>query len=137
MKSLFNIFILLFFITVSFGQEITDSTVMNDNDTTVYITPYRMAEFKGGMSNFYKYLGDSIKFKNCPRDEIQSTYYISFIVEKDGSISNVKSLMVVDIENNKHLEGIFSNMPNWNPAEDENGKFIRCRIRTPIKIHPK
>ena len=62
------------------------------------------------------------------------TCYISFIVERDGSLSNFKVIKGVDRGPNLEMEAlrVISMMPDWSPGKLA-GKPVRVRFNLPIK----
>ena len=56
---------------------------------------------------------------------------VQFVVEKDGSITNVKILRGIDPELNKEAVRVISAMPKWKPGE-QRGKPVRCKFTVPV-----
>ena len=63
----------------------------------------------------------------------QGRVFLAFVVEKDGSITNVRVERGVSIDLDREAKRVVSLMPNWIPAES-GGKFVRCRARLPISF---
>ncbi len=77
------------------------------------------ASFKGGELELYKYLANNIVYpKKSKRKGIQGNIIINFIIQQDGSITNIHT--VNKIEHGEELEKeairVVANMPNWVPA---------------------
>lgn len=126
MKTLIFIAILIFPF-FSFSQ--------TEEDTTVYTVVEKMPEFPGGEEKLYVYLGKEFKVPECfLNSRIKSKFYFKFIVEKDGTISNIKELR----NDNKNCKTngieILKNMPKWIPGE-QRGKKMRVLYTLPIIIH--
>ena len=88
--------------------------------------------FPGGLETLSKYLADNIEYPPQAKDaKVSGTVYVSFIVEKDGSISNVKCLR--DIGGGCCDEAILivKAMPRWNPGIQK-GKPVRTQFNLPI-----
>ncbi len=64
---------------------------------------------------------------------IQGTVYVSFVVEKDGSVTNIKTLRGVSETLDREAVRIVKTFPNWIPGEDEYGS-VRTRVRLPIRF---
>lgn len=61
----------------------------------------------------------------------QGTVYVSFVVEKDGSVTNIKTERHVSETLDREAERIVRTFPKWKPGEDEFG-VVRTRVRMPI-----
>jgi len=101
------------------------------NDSGIYTSSMIQVQpkFPGDIK---KYLADSIRYPDEARKKnIQGTVYVSFIVEREGSISTVKVLRSDnEILNNEALR-LISSMPKWRPGK-ENGVPQRIRYFIPI-----
>lgn len=63
----------------------------------------------------------------------QGTVYVSFVVEKDGSVTNIKIERGVSQTLDREAERIVKTFPKWKPGEDEYG-VVRTRVRMPIRF---
>ena len=111
-------------ITNVYSQE-----VAND-DNQVFMIVQTPPKFPGGVN---KYLADSINYPDDARkNNAEGTVYVSFIVEKDGSVSSVK---VLRGSNNASLDKeavrVVSTMPKWTPGM-QNGHTVRVQYTVPI-----
>lgn len=79
-------------------------------------------EFPGGIDKLTSYVNESY-FKTFP-SEVKGKVYAIFVVEKDGSLSDVKILRRVDPAKEKELIRILQNSPKWSPGK-QNGQFVR------------
>ena len=88
-------------------------------------------EFPGGIAKFYGF----IKNNFTPPDEpgLKGQVFVSFVVEKDGSLTDIKVLRDVGFGSGKEAERVLRKCPKWTPAE-QNGKKVRCSYQIPIKI---
>lgn len=89
--------------------------------------------FPGGPVEMASYINKSIELPNYIPDYDQGTVYVSFVVNKDGSIQDVKILRGLSNELNKAAIAVVKSMPNWTPGES-NGKPVRVRFTLPIAI---
>ena len=64
---------------------------------------------------------------------VQGKVYISFIVEKDGSVSNVEVERGVSSTIDREAKRIVKSFPNWKPGENAYGK-VRTRVRLPLNF---
>lgn len=101
------------------------------NDEIFDIAPID-AEFIGGYAAMKAYIMKHLKY---PQDAIemgeQGKVFISFVVEKDGSISNVKVERGVSSSIDREAKRLVQSFPNWKPGEDK-FKPVRTRVRLPI-----
>jgi len=89
-------------------------------------------EFPGGMEAFYKYLAENIKYpEQAKKDKIQGKVYISFVVEKDGSISDAKVLRGIGGGCDEEALRVVNAMPKWTPGKMR-GEVVRVNYNLPI-----
>ena len=91
-------------------------------------------EFPGGMEALYKYLGESIKYPALAKENnIEGRVYVTFVVEKDGSIANPRILR--DIGGGCGQEAIrgVKAMPKWKPGK-QRGKNVRVQFNLPVSF---
>jgi len=92
-----------------------------------------MPKFKGAKEGLYAYLGNNIKYPDDARKEgIEGTVYVTFVVEKDGSVSHVKVLRGVHESLDKEAVRVIKEMPKWDPGKQK-GKPVRVQYNLPIK----
>ncbi len=116
-------------------------TVSAQDTTNVsYNTVYNTAgidvkpDFPGGMDAFYQFIG---KNYNCPKVErLAGKVYVTFIVEKDGSIDEIKVLRDIGYGTGKEAIRVLELSPKWLPGE-QNGQKVRCTFSLPISIIAK
>ena len=111
------------------------TTVNNNTDNSEIYNRYdMMPEFPGGNSALLNYLGKSIRYPVYAKENgIQGRVICSFIVETDGSISNIEVTKSLDPSLDKEAIRIISSMPKWKPAL-YNGTPVRCHFSTPINF---
>ena len=91
-----------------------------------------MPEFPGGEKAMLKWLGDHVKYPAvAAENNIQGRVMVSFVVERDGSVSNVKVDRGVDPSLDKEAIRLVESMPKWKPGM-QTGKPVRCRFRLPV-----
>jgi len=103
-------------------------------DDKVYEVCEQMPIFEGGDAALLKYLTDSVKYPELAKKHgVQGRVVIGFIVEKDGSLTNVKVLRAVDIAIDAEVLRVVKGMPKWIPGR-HNGQRVRVRYLLPIHI---
>ena len=142
-KILITIPIILFFSVVKAqvnGVKATDTTSKTydvaittvDGNGKVFTSVEHEPEFKGGLQEFYKYLRDSIHYPaNAVKNHIEGRVFLSFIVEKDGSLSNIKIVRSVSEDIDSEAIRVLKDSPVWNPGL-QNGKPVRVSYVMPL-----
>lgn len=91
-----------------------------------------MPEFPGGQTAMMKWLNANMKYPQIAQENgIQGRVMVSFIVEKDGSVSDVKVARGVDPNLDKAAIEVVKKMPKWKPGM-QTGKPVRCRFSLPV-----
>lgn len=91
-------------------------------------------EFPGGMEALYQFLAANIKYP-CKDCDCFGTVYVTFVIEKDGSVSNAKVLR--DLCHNygfgQEALRVVSLMPKWKPGR-QRGNPERVQLNLPINF---
>ena len=102
------------------------------NNETVYDQADQMPSFPGGAGAMMTWLSQNIHYPAVAlNNRVQGHPIVSFVVEKDGSISNVKIARSVDPALDREAVRVVSSMPNWNPGM-KNGMPVRVKYTVPI-----
>ncbi|MBC8436069.1 MAG: M56 family metallopeptidase [Bacteroidetes bacterium] len=102
------------------------------NDS-VYKVVEKSPEYPGGKKALMVFLSENIKYpKEAIKKGITGTVYVSFIVEKDGSVSNVKILRGIGSGCDKEALRVVYLLKSWKPGMDK-GKPVRVSFALPIK----
>lgn len=100
----------------------------------IYDIPEVPAKFPGGDKAFFEFLKNTIEYPSMATDQgIQGVVYYSFVVEKDGSISNVKLLRGISKELDAEAKRVILAMPNWTSAM-QRGVVCRSRVNIPLRF---
>ena len=98
----------------------------------VYDIVEYMPEYPGGVTELMNYLSKNTRYPAATkRDGIQGRVVVSFIVEPDGSVSNVKLVRSVDANLDREALRVVSEMPKWTPGK-QGGNTVRVRYSLPI-----
>ncbi len=105
---------------------------LNDDDPETVRIVQELPEFPGGMVEFMKWLNKNLRYPpSALRNKIEGNVMISFIVNTDGSLSDLK----VEKSDHKSLTDeamrVARRMPKWKPGKDH-GKICRTKIAIPI-----
>lgn len=94
--------------------------------------PEKMPQFPGGTVKLYEYLGKSIKYPEIDKQiGTQGKVYLTFVIEKDGSITDLQIIRSLSEGCDKEATKAVKNMPNWTPGE-QGGKKVRVRYTLPV-----
>lgn len=111
--------------------DIVEETV---DDTPPVRFAEKMPEYVGGMEALYAFLRDNLVYPEVARNNgIQGTAVIEFVVERDGSISNVKTLVPLFPECDAEAIRVIKKLPKWKPGE-QMGKPVRVFYNIPVRF---
>jgi protein TonB len=103
-------------------------------EAPIILIPEKNPEPIGGYDAMYAFLKANLKYPDVARTaNISGTVFVEFVVEKDGSISNLKILASVHSELDKEAMRVVKMMPKWKPGE-QLGKPVRCLFNIPIRF---
>lgn len=96
--------------------------------------PETMPQFPGGKLMLMKYLADNIKYPaSAVKAKKQGRVVVTFIVQKDGSVTHAKIAKSIDPELDAEALRIVKGMPRWTPGT-QNGKPVSVRYMVPVKF---
>lgn len=108
------------------------STAQTKKNDMVFDVVEEMPQFPGGQIEMLKYIMKNMKYpEQAMKEGIQGRVAVRFIVEKDGSISDVKPILSVHPLLNKEAVRVVESMPKWTPGK-QNGKPVRVRFNVPV-----
>jgi protein TonB len=104
-----------------------------EEDNTVYNTAgiEVKPEFPGGMEKFYSFIQRNYQMPD--EEGLKGKVYVTFVVEKDGSLTDIKVLRDIGYGTGKEAVRVLKATPRWNPGE-QNGKKVRCTFSLPISL---
>ena len=109
----------------------TDST----NNSKIFDNADEEASFPGGIAACMKYIADNFRYPNIQGDcSIQGKIVVSFIVNEDGNLNDIKVKKSVYSDLDKEAVRVVKSMPSWIPAK-QNGKAVKSRYTLPVYIH--
>ena len=104
-----------------------------EEDTSIYNTAgiEVKPDFPGGLEKFYKFIGKNFQ---VPEEEgLKGKIFVTFVVEKDGSLTDIKVLRDIGYGTGKEAIRVLKTCPRWVPGE-QNGKKVRVLYSLPISI---
>lgn len=111
--------------------EVEEEEIVEEEIFTVVET---MPSFPGGDIARIKFLQKNIKYPQMAREsQIQGTVYVTFVVETDGSVTDVRVLRGIGGGCDEEAVRVIKMMPKWN-AGQQRGKPVRVQFNMPIKF---
>jgi len=151
MKSISKLAVILIFLFITnlvFSQEIEVDpeleqapSLITNNDTLqitdsgeVFVFVEDQPSFPGGDKAQLKYFQENNQYPKEAKDAgIQGLVYVTFVVEKDGRITNVKVLRGLGGGLDKEAVRLTKNMPRWKPGR-QRGELVRVQYIMPIRF---
>lgn len=108
-----------------------DEEVVVEDD--IFVVVEENPQFpNGGTASLLQYLGKNIKYPTIPQENgTQGRVTVQFVVNKDGSIVDVKVIRGVDPYLDKEAVRVISTMPKWIPGK-QRGVPVRCKFTVPV-----
>lgn len=105
-----------------------------DNNDSVYAFVDQMPEFRGGQDSLLAWIGEKVVYPKIAVEEYATaTVFASFVVLKDGSISDIKIFKANNSPFEKEALRLLDIMPDWIPGRC-NGTLENVKINLPIKF---
>lgn len=115
-------------------QIITDEDENEGEEEEIFVFVEDNAGFPGGEKARLTFLRDNIKYPEMAKESgIQGTVHLTFVVEKDGSISNVKVMRGIGGGCDSEAVRVIKKMPKWKPGK-QRGRPVRVQFNMPIKF---
>lgn len=101
-------------------------------EDVAFMVVEEMPEFPGGTEALLEYLRSNLNYpKNCKENKIQGRVLVTFVVNKDGSISDAEVVKSVDPELDAEALRVINGMPTWTPGKQK-GETVRVKFTVPI-----
>ena len=93
-----------------------------------------MPEFPGGEMKLLEYIAMNVRYPDIARQKgISGRVFVTFVVEPDGSISNVGILKGIGSSCDQEAYRVVKAMPKWKPGEKD-GKKVRVSYMLPVNF---
>ena len=103
-------------------------------EAQIFMVVESMPEFPGGEPALYKFLGENIKYPQMAKESgIQGRVFVTFVVEKNGSVTDVRVLRGIGGGCDEEAIRVVQNMPKWTPGK-QRGKSVRVQYNLPVKF---
>jgi protein TonB len=120
---------------ISIDETIPPQGAVPNDDNSIYNTAGIdiRPEFPGGIIEFDKFIAKNFKIP-ASNPELKGKIYATFIIEKDGSLSDIKILRDIGFETGAEAIRVLKMSPKWKPGEKDN-KLIRVLFSLPIFVN--
>ena len=94
----------------------------------------QMPEFPGGAAGMMKFIAENVKYpEEAYSKGIEGRVLVQFIIEKDGSVTNVKVIKKVNDAIDAEAVRVVKAMPKWKPGK-QNGREVRVKYTIPVSF---
>lgn len=119
------------YVTLAAEEEIVEEEIVEEE---IFVVVENEPEFPGGMDSLMAFLARNIVYpKTAKENGIQGKVFLTFCVEKDGSISNIKVLRDIGGGCGAEAVRVVKMMPKWTPGK-QRGKAVRVQYNLPIQF---
>ena len=103
-------------------------------ETKIFTVVEQMPMFPGGDPALMGYLRDNIHYPTVAAENgVQGRVVVGFVVERDGSITDVNVLRSVDPSLDREAMRVVKSMPRWQPGK-QNGSAVRVKYQVPVSF---
>lgn len=115
-------------------EEPVAEVVVEEEENKIFTVVEQQPEFEGGYESMMNFIRKNMRYPaSARRMGVEGTVYVSFVVSKDGSISEVQVVRGISPDCDKEAVRVVSMMPPWKPGR-QNGKPVFVRFVLPIKF---
>ena len=112
-------------------------TVVSQKNQKVYDVAEQMPEYPGGMPAMFEFLMKNMQYpKDAEKQKVEGRVMVMFVVEIDGSISDVKVAKKTFPSLDAEAVRVVQSMPKWTPGRDK-GKVVRVQYTLPVSFRLK
>ena len=114
------------------AKEVIAEEKPREEETRVFDVVEQMPQAPGGQQALFEYLSKNIKYPVIAEENgVQGRVIVTFVVERDGSITDVKVVKSVDPSLDKEAQRVVKAMPHWIPGK-QNGSAVRVKYTVPV-----
>lgn len=116
------------------GKEMTETPIKSVPDSVVFQVVEEMPDFPGGVQALMDYLSKNVRYPaEAHAIGAQGRVIVSFVVKKDGSISDTKVERSVNPYLDKEAERVIAAMPKWKPGK-QRGQAVNVKFTVPVSF---
>lgn len=102
------------------------------DNNKIFVEVEQQASFPGGQVEMMKFLANNIRYPEAAQaNNVQGRVVVKFVIERDGSISNVQVVRSVDADLDREAIRVIKKMPRWEPGRN-NGVAVRTWFTIPL-----
>lgn len=105
-------------------------------ESKIFTVVEESPEFPGGMEALYQFLASNIKYPGHSDQCVNGKVIVSFVIEKDGSVSDAKVVRKLAPNFDDEALRVVKLMPKWKPGRQD-GKPVRVQFNLPINFSLK
>jgi protein TonB len=110
--------------------EVKVAEIEESNEAFIHVEV--QPSFAGGTSEMYKFLSKTLKYPSpAQRANVEGKVFMTFIVERDGSITDVQVIKAVGFGLDEEATRAIKLMPKWIPGK-QNGRNVRVKFTMPV-----
>ena len=114
------------------NEVVVEKVEQKEEETKIFEVVEQMPQFPGGDAALMQYLSSHIKYPVVAEENgIQGRVVCTFVVERNGSITDVRVVKSVDPSLDKEAVRVIKSMPNWIPGK-QNGSAVRVKYTVPV-----
>ena len=126
--------VLIFFCPKVMAAPAEEEEVQEEEDE-IFLVVEEDPSFPGGIEAMYKWLGENIKYPQLAKENnITGKVYVSFVVEKNGSVSQVKVMRDIGGGCGAEAVRVVKLMPKWSPGK-QRGQAVRTQFNLPVGFY--
>lgn len=115
-------------------KDITNIKIKKVDNDSIYQIVEQMPEFPGGIDKLATYISENIKYPEAAKEKgVSGRVFISFVIEKDGAVSNVEVARGIGKECDDEAVRVVKAMPKWKPGLMK-GKPVRVNYMLPVNF---
>lgn len=120
---------------IEFKPQVTEEReVTKAEDRNIYDNVDQIPSFPSGQRAMISWINRNLRYPAAAAENgVQGTVVCSFVVERDGSITNVQVKQGIDPSLNKEAVRVLNQMPRWTPGRN-NGSTVRVRCTVPVNF---
>ncbi|MGM9713724.1 MAG: TonB family protein [Prevotella sp.] len=119
------------------SDAVPEPAAHDGDDDKVYDLVDNTPEFPGGSMALMEFLRDNVKYpKGAFERNVQGSVIVSFVIDRDGSVTDVHALKPLDEELDAEAVRVISSMPKWTPGTVK-GEPVRVKYFVPVAFRLK
>jgi periplasmic protein TonB len=118
----------------AFPQSNQEDSITQSNDSVKWVRVEKQPEYPGGFGEMMKFIKKELKYPpKAKKSRIEGDVLVSFVVTREGSLSDVKTIRSLHPDCDAEAERIVKAMPSWVPGTVKN-KPVFVRFNIPIRF---